>query len=97
MHAQKYIVNTDSGRSYILYIINAEEFNKSSYNQKYIGLFLYYDEDNAENPEKLWMKLRHRIMFENSVDAIKDKVIEYTEGRNEKIFFLEVEKEGLPV
>ncbi len=89
--AIKYIIKTDGNRTYSLYIMDGKEFNRG----KYIGLFLFYDEDFFEDSEKLWTNLRHRILFENSVDAIKDKVIEYTEGRFETITFIEIPDQSL--
>lgn len=83
----KYIIKTDSDRTYSLYIMEASEYAKG----KYVALFLYYDEDEYENTEKLWMNIRHRIFYENSVEAIKNKVTEYADGRNEKLMFLEIQ------
>jgi hypothetical protein len=57
---------------------------------KYIALFLFYDDDGFDNTEKLWLNLKHRILFENSIEAIKSKVIEYADGRNEKLIFLQI-------
>ncbi|MCI0449822.1 MAG: hypothetical protein L0Y79_08565 [Chlorobi bacterium] len=79
----KYIIKTGSKRTYILHIMDAVEFQS----KKYIGLFLYHDEENTEND--VWKHLRHRIFFESSIEAIKGKIIEYTDGRNEKITFIE--------
>jgi hypothetical protein len=90
-NAIKYIIKTDSDRTYSLYIMNPNEYNKG----KYVGLFLYYNEDTFEDTEKLWLNLRHRILFENSIEAIKEKVIEYTEGRNENIVFLEIQEANM--
>lgn len=81
----KYIINTDANRIYSLYIMEASEYQKG----RYVALFLYYDDDYFEDTEKLWLNLRHRIFYESSVEAIKNKVIEYAEGRNEKLFFNE--------
>lgn len=41
----KYIIKTGSKRTYILHIMDAVEFQS----KKYIGLFLYHDEENTEN------------------------------------------------
>jgi hypothetical protein len=81
--AIKYVIKTDNNRTYSLHIINAIEYQ----NGKYVGLFLYQDVDNyaTERGEGL----RHRLLFENSIDAIKDKVLEYTSGRGENIVFVE--------
>ncbi len=84
-HTIKYLIQTDSNRTYSLYIMEATEYRKG----RYVALFLYYDDDYFEDTEKLWMNLRHRIFYENSIDAIMNKVIEYTEGRNEKLIFHE--------
>ena len=84
-HTLKYVIHTDTGRTYSLYIMEASEYKKD----RYIALFLFYDDDKFENTEKLWQNLRHRIFYENSVDAVMNKVIEYAEGRNEKLFFHE--------
>jgi hypothetical protein len=89
--AVKYIIKTDSNRTYSLYIMDAKEYNKG----KFIGLFLFYDEDFFEDSEKMWTNLRHRIFFESSANAIKEKVIEYTEGRFEKIIFIEIPEPNL--
>jgi hypothetical protein len=78
----KYIVKTDGGRTYILHILEASEYKSN----QYVGLFLYHDEDSLND---VWPHLRHRLLFENSVEAIKNKVTEYAEGRNEIIIFLE--------
>lgn len=88
----KYIIKTDNDRTYILYIMEVNELQKG----KCIGLFLYYDEDDFENTEKLWLNIRHRILFENSIEAIKSKVIEYADGRNEKLIFLEIQESTFP-
>ena len=84
-HTLKYVIQTDTNRTYSLYIMEASEYQKG----RYVALFLYYDDDKFENTEKLWLNLRHRILYENSVDAVMNKVIEYAEGRNEKLFFHE--------
>jgi hypothetical protein len=84
-HTLKYIIQTDSGRTYSLYIMEASEYRKG----RYAALFLFYDDDYPEDKEKLWLNLRHRILYENSVEAVINKVIEYAEGRNEKLFFHE--------
>jgi len=81
--AIKYIVKTDSNKTYILHIMDAIEYKQN----QYVGLFLYHDEEPGK--AELWPNLRHRLLFENSVDAIKDKVIEYASGRNEKIMFID--------
>ncbi len=83
----KYIIKTDNDKTYSLYIMEADEFQKG----RYVSLFLYYDENGFENTEKLWLNIRHRILYENSIEAIKTKVIEYADGRNEKLLFLEIE------
>ena len=83
----KYIVKTDNGKTYSLYIMEAEEYQKG----RYVSLFLFYDDDDFDNTEKLWLNLRHRILYENSIEAVKSKVIEYADGRNEKLLFLEIE------
>jgi len=80
----KYIVKTDSNKIYVLHIIAAIEYKTN----QYVGLFLYGDEDSEKNG-KTWTVLRHRLLFENSIEAIKDKVIEYANGRNEKIMFID--------
>jgi len=82
-NAIKYVIKTDGNRTYSLHIINAVEYHKS----KYVGVFLYHDDENYE-PER-GESLRHRLLFENSIDAIKDKVLEYTSGRGENIMFIE--------
>ena len=88
----KYIIKTDNDKTYILYVMEVSELQKG----KYIGLFLYYDDDDFENTEKLWLNIKHRILFENSIDAIKTKVIEYADGRNEKLIFLEILESTFP-
>lgn len=88
----KYIIKTDNDKTYLLYIMEVNEYLKG----KYIGLFLYYDEDDFESTEKLWLNVRHRILYENSIDAIKSKVIEYADGRNEKLIFLEIQESTFP-
>ncbi len=87
-HTLKYIIKTDNDKTYSLYIMEASEYYKG----KYIAIFLYYDDDDFDNTEKLWLNLRHRILFENSVEAIKLKIIEYAGGRNEKLIFLQVQE-----
>jgi len=84
----KYIIKTDNDKTYSLYIMEASEYIKG----KYIALFLYYDDDDFENTEKLWLNIRHRILFENSIEAIKSKIIEYADGRNEKLVFLQIQE-----
>jgi hypothetical protein len=85
----KYIIKTDNDRTYSLYIMEASEYLKG----KYIGLFLYYDNgQEIGTAEELWSKLRHRLLFENSIEAVKAKVMEYGDGRNEKYIFLEVQE-----
>lgn len=86
-HTIKYIIKTDNDKTYSLYIMEAKEIQK----ERYIALFLYYDDDEINDTEKLWLNLRHRILFENSIEDIKTKIIEYTSGRNEKLFFLELQ------
>lgn len=90
MFTNKYIIKTDCDRTYSLYIMEASEYCKG----QYIGLFLYYDEDDngIDKPERFWLKLRHRILFESSADIIKDKILEYGFGRNEKYIFIEVQE-----
>lgn len=83
----KYIIKTDNDKTYSLYIMEATEYIKG----KYIALFLFYDDNDFENAEKLWLNLKHRILYENSIEGIKSKVIEYADGRNEKLIFLEVQ------
>jgi len=84
----KYIIKTDNDKTYSLYIMEASEYIKG----KYIALFLYYDDDDFDNTEKLWLNIRHRILFENSIEAIKSKIIEYADGRNEKLVFMQVQE-----
>jgi len=83
----KYIVKTDNDKTYSLYIMEANEYQKG----KYVSLFLYYDENDIDDTEKLWLNLRHRILYESSIEEIKNKIIEYGDGRNEKLFFLEIQ------
>ena len=90
----KYIVNTDNGRTYILYIMNANEYSGNNDETRFVGLFLFYDEDIISSTEELWKRLRHRLLFENSVDAIKEKIREYAAGRNENLTFLEINEKG---
>ena len=78
-NAIKFIIKTDSNRTYSLHIINAIEYKP----EKYVGLFLFYDDNNE------FQNLKHRLLFENSVDAIKDKVIEYVNGRGETVMIEE--------
>jgi hypothetical protein len=68
----KYIIKTDGDKTYSLYIMEAKEYHKG----KYIALFLYYDDDEFDDAEQLWLNLRHRILFENSIDAVKAKVLQ---------------------
>ncbi len=75
----KFTVQTDSNKIYVLHIIEAAEYKS----KQYVGLFLYGDDDVK------WTGLRHRLLFESSIEAIKDKVIEYANGRNEKIMFID--------
>lgn len=82
LNSTKYIVKTDSEKIYVLHIFESSEFKV----KRYIGLFLYYDNDGSDG---VWQHLRHRILFENSIEEIKDKIIEYTEGRNEHVIFLQ--------
>lgn len=84
----KYIIKTDNDKTYSLYIMEASEYIKG----KYIALFLFYDDDDFDNTEKLWLNLKHRILFENSIEAIKSKIIEYADGRNEKLVFLQIQE-----
>jgi len=84
----KYLIKTDNDKTYSLYVMEAVEFSQG----KYVALFLYYDDEDFENTEKLWLNLRHRILYENTIEAIKSKVIEYADGRNEKLIFLEVQE-----
>jgi hypothetical protein len=81
----KYIVKTSSRKTYILHIIEAFEYKSN----QYIGLFLYHDEDIFNGSPEVWPHLRHRLLFEGSIEAIKEKVTEYAEGRNEKIVFMD--------
>ncbi|MCX7878381.1 MAG: hypothetical protein N2510_07055 [Ignavibacteria bacterium] len=81
LNSIKYIVKTDNEKIYVLHIFECSEYQE----KKYIGLFLYYDDEEING---VWQHLRHRVLFENSVEDIKDKVIEYTEGRNEHVVFL---------
>jgi len=85
----KYIIKTNDNKTYSLYIMEAQEFQQG----RYVAIFLYYDEDGDLNsPEKLWLRVKHRILYENSIEAIKDKVIELGSGRNEKFIFLQVQE-----
>ena len=88
----KYIIKTDTERTYILYIMNASEYSGDDTGSKYVGLFLFYDDGTITGYEELWKQLRHRLLFENSVDAIKEKIKEYASGRNEEIVFLEIDE-----
>ncbi len=83
----KYIVKTDNDRTYSLYIMEANEYRKG----RYVSLFLFYDDNKIEDTQKLWLNLRHRILYENSIEAVKAKVIEYAAGRNEKLSFIEIQ------
>lgn len=78
-NAKKFIIKTDNNKIYSLHIINAVEYNPD----KYVGLFLFYDDNNE------FQNMKHRLLFENSVDAIKDKVIEYANGRGENVKIVE--------
>jgi len=78
-NALKFIIKTDSNKIYSLHIINAVEYVPD----KYVGLFLFYDDNNE------FQNMKHRLLFENSVDAIKDKVIEYANGRGENVRIVE--------
>lgn len=80
----KYLIKTDDGKTYILHIMETAEFNA----RQYVGLFLFHNEEYAPEHVELPI-LRHRLLFENSINAIKDKVIEYTSGRNERVTFIE--------
>lgn len=88
----KYLIKTDTDKTYSLYIMEAAEYHKG----RFIGLFLYYDEDEFSDAERLWLNLRHRLLFENSIEAIKEKVIEYTDGRGERVYFLQIEESSSP-
>lgn len=81
-NAQKFVVKTDSNKVYSLHVINAIEYNPV----KFVGLFLFYDDDNN------FQNVKHRLLFENSVKAILDKVIEYLNGRGENAM---IEENGL--
>jgi len=81
-NALKLIIRSDTNRIYSLHIMNAIEYQKG----KYVGLFLYYDDNNINDALK---NIRHRLLFENSIEAIKDKVVEYASGRGENIMFIE--------
>lgn len=80
----KYLVKTDSNKTYILHIMDAVEYRSN----QYVGLFLFHDEEAGSTPD-VWGNLRHRLLFENSIEAIKDKVAEYAHGRNENITFID--------
>jgi hypothetical protein len=82
LNAQKFLIKTSKNRTYSLHIIDANEYDEG----KYVGLFLYYDDESD------FQHLRHRLLFENSIDAIKDKVIEYANGRGEEAI---LEENGL--
>lgn len=84
-NAIKLVIKSDLNRIYSLHIVDAIE----QHNGKYVGLFLYYDNNDVTEAVK---NVRHRILFENSVEAIKDKVVEYTGGRGENITFIESTK-----
>ena len=75
----KFTIQTNSDKVYVLHIIEAIEYKAN----QFVGLFLYGDDETK------WKGLRHRILFENSIEAIKDKVIEYANGRNEKVMFID--------
>lgn len=79
----KYLVKTDTNKTYILHIMDAEEYRTN----QYIGLFLFHDEESQETLE-INGSFRHRLLFESSVDAIIDKVTEYAHGRNENVTFI---------
>jgi len=81
-NAIKLVIRSDSNRIYSLHIMDAVEYQKGHY----VGLFLFYDDNSTENAYK---NIRHRLLFENSIEAIKDKVIEYASGRGESIMFIE--------
>ena len=91
----KYIIKTGGERTYILYIMNANEYRSAEDSSKYVGLFLFYDDDIISSHEELWKRLRHRLLFENSIDAIKEKIREYASGRNETIVFLEIDEQEI--
>jgi hypothetical protein len=79
----KYLVKTDTNKTYILHIMDAVEFREN----QYVGLFLF-DDVNGKEPGE-WHNLRHRLLFESSVNAIIDKVTEYAHGRNENVTFID--------
>jgi hypothetical protein len=80
----KYLIKTDSNKTYILHIMDAVEYKTN----QYVGLFLFHDDDDSSQSEA-WQNLRHRLLFESSIEAIKDKVTEYAHGRNENIMFID--------
>jgi hypothetical protein len=80
----KYLIKTDSNKTYILHIMDAVEYKTN----QYVGLFLFHDDDEGSQSEA-WQNLRHRLLFESSIEAIKDKVTEYAHGRNENIMFID--------
>jgi cytochrome c1 len=83
-HSIKYLIKTDSNKTYILHIMDAVEYKRN----QYVGLFLFHDEEIITDADA-WPNLRHRLLFESSVEAIKDKVTEYAHGRNENITFID--------
>jgi len=78
-NAQKFLIKTDSDHIYSLHILRASEYVPD----KIVGLLLYYDDDNN------FSNMRHRLLFENLVEAVKDKVVEYVNGRGENIVIVE--------
>lgn len=82
-NSKKFLIKTDSNKTYILHVIDAVEYKQN----QYVGLFLFHDDEAEENSE--WSNLRHRLLFESSIEAIKDKVTEYAHGRNENIIFID--------
>lgn len=81
-NSQKFVVKTTSNKTYLLHIIDAEEYDHG----KYVGLFLYYD---GKTPTKGLQNMMHRVLFGNSVEDIKDKVVEYANTRGESVIFVE--------
>jgi len=75
--------------------MNASEYGSGEDSSKYVGLFLFYDDDRISSHEELWKRLRHRLLFENSIEAVKEKIKEYASGRNETIVFLEIEEKEI--
>lgn len=83
-NSKKFLIKTDSNKTYILHVMDAVEYKQN----QYVGLFLFHD-DEAEAENNEWSNLRHRLLFESSIEAIKDKVTEYAHGRNENIIFID--------